>query len=151
MGDISSLFIQTIFAGLLVAVTLSFIINFALVPSMTSYGNEHATYIANSLGIIINGISLEDEGTVNKDLGLPWDIEILKKDDKNYITVTHNKFESKDVIIVADIEEKSIENAIGVVLVKRPGESVKILTYDEYNSDFGDQVDESEENGDSVS
>lgn len=116
-----SLMTQVIFATVLVVAVLIFIWNTLIVPSVVSYGNEHAVLTAQSLSTSINALSREDRGSVYKELGLPWDISVFHDGDEAYISVKHEKIKSGDILLISDAEDFSETNIDNIYVVKEPG------------------------------
>jgi hypothetical protein len=125
-GD-TSLLVQVIFATLLVIVLVTLVWNSLMVPSMVSYGREHAQLVGKSLATSINALSLEEEGTVYKELGLAWDIRIYHDDDGiGYITVNHDKFESGDIMLIGDADDFTSSNIGSIYVIKESGTNPRL-------------------------
>lgn len=126
MKGMESLMIQAIFASLLVIAVLTFIVNSVMVPSMTSYGNEHAKLVAQSLATSINSLSKEEQGTVYRELGLSWNVTIFHEGGDAFVSVTHEKFKSGDLILISDADDFSSNGIDRIYVVKEPGMKPKL-------------------------
>ena len=112
---------QVVFAIILVAVISAFLFLDFLTPAITSYGNEHAQMIAQSISTSINSLSREDQGTVYRELGLAWDIRIYQDDEETYITVKHDKFKSGDILIISKAQDFKANGIDHIYIIKEPG------------------------------
>jgi hypothetical protein len=117
---------QVIFAGLLVLLVLTFVWNSIMVPAMTSYGNEHAQLIAQSLATSINSLSREEHGSVFREIGLAWNIKIFHEDDNAFISVTHDEFKSGDIMLINDAEDFEENDLNSVYVIKEPGKKPRL-------------------------
>jgi hypothetical protein len=124
-GDVS-LTTQAIFAGLLVMLVLTFVWNSVMVPAMTSYGNEHAQIIAQSLATSINSLSREEQGSVYRDIGLAWDVKLFHEDGNAYISVSHEKFKSGNILLISDAEDFEANNLNSIYVIKEPGKKPRL-------------------------
>lgn len=119
-GEISAT-VQMVFAILLVLFVLTIIWNSVMVPAMTSYENEHAQLVAQSLATAINSLSREEWGGFYKEFGLAWDVSVFHEDGDAYISVRHDKFKSGDIMLMSDAEDFAEININSIYVIKEPG------------------------------
>ncbi len=124
-GDVP-LTVQVIFAGLLVMVVLYFVWQDVMVPSVRSYGNEHAHLTAQAIATAVNSLSREEQGTFYRELGLAWDIGVFHKDDDAYVSVSHGEFKSGDIIILYDIDDFTASDISSIYVVKELGKKARL-------------------------
>ena len=128
-----SLMTQVIFVGLLVVLVLTFVLRDVMTPAMTSYGEEHAKLAARSIAISANALSTQEHGTVERELGLAWNIRVFHEDGSAYVTVTHEKFESGEIPILGNVEDFEAIDTNEIIVLKEPDSKVRFFTRDDYN------------------
>jgi hypothetical protein len=124
-GDISATS-QMVFAILLVLFVLTVVWNSVMVPAMTSYEKEHAILIAQSLATAVNSLSREDWGSFYKELGLAWDVRVFHEDGDAYISVSHEKVKSGDIMLIGDAEDFEGINVNSIYVIKEPGKKPRL-------------------------
>lgn len=124
-GDVP-LTVQVIFAGLVVIVVLYFVWQDVIVPSVRTYGNEHAQLTAQSIATAVNALSREEEGTFYRDLGLAWDISVFHDDGSAYISVSHGKFKSGDIILLYNVDDFTASGTGSIYVIKEPGKKARL-------------------------
>ena len=123
-----SVTMQVIFAALVVILVLTVIWSSLVVPSVISYGNEHATLIAQSLATSINSLSNEEEGYVTRDLGLLWNVKVFHKGSDAYMHVSGQGYESGNIILIGDADDFSATNIDSITVLKEPGKVIRLIS-----------------------
>ena len=105
MRGISSEMIQTIFALLVIILTLAFSLTIEAKPSFETYGKSQARLWAKSIGSTIDALSGMEQGEVEFSFGAVWDVEI-KCGDECEVKVSHDKYEGEKKILTKTDEIK---------------------------------------------
>ncbi len=128
MRGVISATTQMVFAILLVLFVLTIVWNSVMVPAMTSYENEHARLVAQSIATAINSLSREDWGSFYKEFGLAWDVSVSHDDGDAYISVRHGKFKSGDIMLISDAEDFEDININSIYVIKEPGKKPRLVS-----------------------
>ena len=126
-GVVISTMMQVIFAALVVILVITVVWGSLVVPSVISYGNEHATLIAQSLATSISVLSYEEEGYVSRDLGLLWNVKVFHKGTDAYIYVSGQGYESGNIILIGDAEDFSATNIDSITVLKEKDKRIRLI------------------------
>lgn len=122
--EMSSELIQTIFAALVVGLALSTSLILYTKPTFETYGQAQARMWSKNIGSTIDAFSGIEEGRVEIDMELEWDIRIRCKDECE-IKVSHDRFDGEKEILTK-VDELNLMGVSKVVIEKRDG-LVKVM------------------------
>jgi len=123
MRGMTSEMIQTIFAVLVIILTLAFSLTLEAKPSFETYGKAQARLWAKSIASTIDAMSGVEEGKVELDFGIVWDVEI-KCNDECEVKVSHDKIKGEKRLLTKTDEVD--HKAVAGVLIEKEGGSVKV-------------------------
>lgn len=122
--EMTSEMIQTIFAAIIVAAAISTSLTHFVKPTFETYGNAQARLLSKNIGSTIDAFSGIEEGRVEIDMGLTWDIRI-RCNDECEVKVSHDKFDGGKEILT-NVDEL---NLIGVskVIIEKKDDVIKVM------------------------
>lgn len=127
-----SLAIQFIIVLVVIMALFAFALNIGA-PTLNVHGDVQARLIAQSTAFSIGALASVDGGVIQRDLEIPWNVEIYKRDNIDctqfdqddcgyFVKVSHEKYEGEAKIIgTHDIELRKIEDRTSFTIQKSPG------------------------------
>ena len=123
MKGITSEMIQTVFAVLVIILTLAFSMILEAKPAFDTYGKAQARLWAKNIAYTIDAMQGMEKGRVEMEFGVVWDVDIFCITDCE-VMVSYESYKGKKQLLT-DIEETHLFGISGVVVEKVDG-NVKV-------------------------
>ena len=118
---------QVFFVVAFIMIIIVFFHNRVYAPTIETYQESHAGFLAKSLAMAANGLASMDEkdkGSVVTGLGLVWNVEVLREVTGSYIKISHEKTTSK-ALVLANIAAGKVTGD-KIKMTKLPGKELQM-------------------------
>lgn len=128
MKGITSEMIQTVFAVLVIIITLGFSMTLEAKPAFDTYGKAQARLLAKNIAYTIDAMQGMEKASVEMDFGVVWDIDVQCTTDCEVVVSYESYRGSKKLLTTVDemhlfgVSRVVVEKIDGNVVVRGPFE-----------------------------